>query len=720
MSSDEDFFKKFTTPILSSSPSTSSDFSALFPKNKKKLNPFQRKRRRTRTTKKKKKKKKKGKGKRKKKKQKIKKKEHKTKKKVKKQKEIVSQKNKTIYCDQQSGFTLCVICKKSLSNSGQHQICSLVCGHLFGKSCINEYIKQCSSNKKKALCPICEKPCKQCDVQKVFAKVVLNNGGSESVELKKKINSSNQKLQSLLKTKTRLQEELGNLKYQYTTLLRQQTFVGHKTKTNDQQQASKPMAIYKHNQYLPSKQTSKQMDQISQTKQANQTNETNQIAQSKLSQTNKANGIKKRYRLNDLGSFKYSPNDTLGGTEVYSNFVPKCVNYLPSKEIFVLRDCLPVKDGLVMDLSQELNLAIFSEKTKSGSMYGITKVHCLNTSFRKQMPLHSDPISDLSCWSSLTCGDQTTSQKEIINKSNLYSDLVLTVSLDRSLSLTSMNDETVVLKHIVGEPLSSCAFDLSNTNIFYCGHSSGLVSIFDIRNTRTHTHQWKASIQSNFPTNKIHHVWIPNSTISGILTFQSDVLNFWYMINNQQYNFQHAYKQFIGKKITYMTFDQQCQAGCIVLSDIYNRKPDSILIFQIKLKDGKTKDSAKKPFLENQYFQFDEKLCFDCQKNFSKISYSHLFFMKNNLYAALLSQINNQIYLYNIDHQKMHFQFNFSHESPLVKNSNINNTRLHLNQNHHSPILQVKTASIFKQDIISFLSKEKLTFFSLNSPLVNF
>lgn len=52
----------------------------------------------------------------------------------------------------------CLICMEpwTESHSGEHNICSLACGHFFGRSCITKWIKQqCDGNSSK--CPTCQK-----------------------------------------------------------------------------------------------------------------------------------------------------------------------------------------------------------------------------------------------------------------------------------------------------------------------------------------------------------------------------------------------------------------------------------------------------------------------------------------------------------------------------------------------------------------------------------
>ena len=56
----------------------------------------------------------------------------------------------------------CIICGKALSTTGDHQVCSLACGHLVGFKCINEWFEQFP------FCPVCNKEMKLSDIQLLF------------------------------------------------------------------------------------------------------------------------------------------------------------------------------------------------------------------------------------------------------------------------------------------------------------------------------------------------------------------------------------------------------------------------------------------------------------------------------------------------------------------------------------------------------------------------
>ncbi|XP_010543439.1 PREDICTED: E3 ubiquitin-protein ligase RFWD3 [Tarenaya hassleriana] len=60
----------------------------------------------------------------------------------------------------------CLICMEPWTNGGEHHICCLPCGHLYGFSCIKKWLQQRRSSGK---CPQCNRKCSVKDVRKIFA-----------------------------------------------------------------------------------------------------------------------------------------------------------------------------------------------------------------------------------------------------------------------------------------------------------------------------------------------------------------------------------------------------------------------------------------------------------------------------------------------------------------------------------------------------------------------
>ena len=65
--------------------------------------------------------------------------------------------------DDDDGF-LCLICYCPFTNSGEHRISCLACGHIFGKSCIMKWLKSAKS------CPQCNDVARKKDIRVLYTK----------------------------------------------------------------------------------------------------------------------------------------------------------------------------------------------------------------------------------------------------------------------------------------------------------------------------------------------------------------------------------------------------------------------------------------------------------------------------------------------------------------------------------------------------------------------
>ncbi|XP_028946602.1 uncharacterized protein [Malus domestica] len=107
---------------------------------------------------------------------------------------------------------ICSICLDSRTVEGDHRICSLPCGHLFGMSCINRWLQHKDTGK----CPICNrKKCELKDVLKLFVSYPWDDSVDDDEsekqktirELKDKCASLENELAALRKNEAKLQLE---------------------------------------------------------------------------------------------------------------------------------------------------------------------------------------------------------------------------------------------------------------------------------------------------------------------------------------------------------------------------------------------------------------------------------------------------------------------------------------------------------------------------------
>lgn len=76
----------------------------------------------------------------------------------------------------------CMICMEEWTIGSEHRICCLKCGHLFGRSCIERWIKEKES---KAKCPTCNKSTRKSDIRDLWCKTIKASDDTELRELKK-------------------------------------------------------------------------------------------------------------------------------------------------------------------------------------------------------------------------------------------------------------------------------------------------------------------------------------------------------------------------------------------------------------------------------------------------------------------------------------------------------------------------------------------------------
>ncbi|KAK9882416.1 hypothetical protein WA026_020937 [Henosepilachna vigintioctopunctata] len=112
--------------------------------------------------------------------------------------EVLSKKRARSESDNEEDGQLCPICLDNWTNSGEHRICSLKCGHLFGHSCIIRWLQM----QTKRSCPTCKKKVMKTDIRFIYAKKLIAVDTSELDEIK-------QKLDNMIDEKNKMQLELS-------------------------------------------------------------------------------------------------------------------------------------------------------------------------------------------------------------------------------------------------------------------------------------------------------------------------------------------------------------------------------------------------------------------------------------------------------------------------------------------------------------------------------
>lgn len=107
----------------------------------------------------------------------------------------------------------CSICFEEFTNAGSHRLVCLRCGHIFGQSCIEKWIR----SEKNAKCPQCKARTKIADIRRIFARAIKMVDTTELELLKtsnKIFKAENESLRieiAELKTKLQKAKEMGTL-----------------------------------------------------------------------------------------------------------------------------------------------------------------------------------------------------------------------------------------------------------------------------------------------------------------------------------------------------------------------------------------------------------------------------------------------------------------------------------------------------------------------------
>lgn len=115
----------------------------------------------------------------------------------------------------------CPVCLDVWTSAGDHRLCCLKCGHLFGKSCISRWL----SFEKKKCCPQCNKKASVNDIRELYATKLTALDSAEKVRLEKELDEvkEQKKKVEVELTRTNLtldsyKEEIDKLKLRISNL----------------------------------------------------------------------------------------------------------------------------------------------------------------------------------------------------------------------------------------------------------------------------------------------------------------------------------------------------------------------------------------------------------------------------------------------------------------------------------------------------------------------
>uniref|UniRef100_A0A914VE76 RING-type E3 ubiquitin transferase n=1 Tax=Plectus sambesii TaxID=2011161 RepID=A0A914VE76_9BILA len=117
-------------------------------------------------------------------------------------------------CDDEG--KICLICFEEYSNAGAHRLVCLACGHLFGKSCIERWLR----SEKVSKCPNCKAKAKLKDIRQIYGRAVQMRDTTELEQVKEinaMLRSENDSLKlQLARDRLKAQKEKETLEKELT------------------------------------------------------------------------------------------------------------------------------------------------------------------------------------------------------------------------------------------------------------------------------------------------------------------------------------------------------------------------------------------------------------------------------------------------------------------------------------------------------------------------
>ncbi|KAL2652787.1 hypothetical protein R1flu_020915 [Riccia fluitans] len=377
----------------------------------------------------------------------------------------------------------CPICMEPWTNTGEHRICSLACGHLFGKSCIKRWIKQ--GGRRIGKCPHCNKRAKLDDLRNIYVPhiAVTDGHGYEMAKEVKCLKSQNEELKRM---NSHLHLEMARLQLEMDRLRHLQ-----KTATG--------AGI---------------LQRVEPSRPDESVNAKKRQAQSSLQAFFGSNDRRRSRRCSDehqLDGRYARVHVRTGGHRSTSSLA--CIGSRGLGENFVLQDEVHLLGAKVFDMEDHSHMALVSNKpSNQGAAFGLTKISLFTLSQVQHisLPPGLGAIRDVR-----------------FPPSGLGAPgkLALVASLGKKLSLFSLESNTIVLDYPLQSAPWSCAWDSGVSNKVYAGLQNGSLLIFDLRQT--------SSPLASFPgctTRPVHTLQsVESQARKGILSASNSGTYFWNM-----------------------------------------------------------------------------------------------------------------------------------------------------------------------------------------------
>ena len=330
--------------------------------------------------------------------------------------------------------TECTICCEGCTIVGRHRLVALRCGHVFGKRCIERWIKA------RHTCPNCSAVVQCTDICLLFSNhvAVVDNAGLD--DMTKKYQEEKQKSRKLERDMVAVQAQLHNSMTEtkwlqsildgykrdaagmrYTCTAKQHKG-GHTASaaTNASGCLSAPVPLTASDHVVPSQHTIEAP----------------------------ATCV--------LSNLRQPAVSSLSQPAAGDTFADAVQKYKPMFDV-------PLSSARVFSIARSCSFLYVGEEVGNGS-YGVMKIVGQDPRCRVQVPVHSSSVRDI-------CIHPTTGN-------------AITVSFDGKLAVTSLEQKKVVFE--VAFPADrrlgwSCSCSERDPNAIYCGFQNGTVAKYDMR-----------------------------------------------------------------------------------------------------------------------------------------------------------------------------------------------------------------------------------------------
>lgn len=320
----------------------------------------------------------------------------------------------------------CMICMEEWTIGSEHRVCCLRCGHLFGRSCIERWIKDKGSAAK---CPSCNKPAKKRDLINLWCKSISATDQTEliqtmeALEREKKLRKTDAAIIYTNQARNdMLHDEINKLKKELILL---------------REQVSRRDEINKKLHNL--------IDRVQKGQKTDEDVDLTTIQGSIVDVDNLNFDMDVEFQ-EVKGSFHFQKR-----VETCQQKGCRSFTLCPTSAIILIAQPAPQ-----------------NSRTLFGG-FGLRKVSAIDTNSSQFIPLHSKMI--------------TSVQVKPVG------DLVLTSSQDKKVILTSINNNTSILEyHCQYEP-TCVAWSTHRDQQFYVASGNCFVTLYDMRNTSEYIYQ---------------------------------------------------------------------------------------------------------------------------------------------------------------------------------------------------------------------------------------